>query len=306
MGGYIINPIQPIRLARAYKTAVHEGKQFQRIIEPEPVMRSTASVDGFDEAGRRTLRRTYWTFIRMLSAIMPSRKSMDVVDFGCGPANLDIMLSQAMLSLKITGIELGTEMIVKAHRNIEIADRESRVAIVHGDCTSVNLPTINQNAASISLFLAHHLNDLDSVKKLLRNMLRHIAPGGAVLLVDFVRPPTRELADGVVKLSPSGIQATDEDLRSSLLAAFSQEEWEEAVSVVNMQGIRKPLRVTTMGLSVFPPSIPVLTAVYLEGDGAKIPLTKNQLPQFWSAGFEDRMLMGIVESGFRKGGFRYL
>ncbi|MFH1521100.1 MAG: class I SAM-dependent methyltransferase [Candidatus Micrarchaeota archaeon] len=301
------NPIQAIRLAHAYKTAVRDCKEFRRIIEPEPVMRSTTSVDAFDEAGRRTIRRTYWTFIRMLSALLPKDGGGFVADFGCGPANLDIMLSRTMGNLDITAIELGPEMIAKARKNIVDAHRDSMITIVHGDATIVKLSTANKNAASISLFLAHHLQDPEALRRLLMNMLWHVSPSGAVLLVDFVRPPTRELAERIVKLSPTGIPANDEDFMHSLLAGFSQQEWKEAVQDVNREGLGRPLSTITVPVSVFPPSIPALTAVYLEGEGARrIPLRKDHLPHYGDATFSDKMLMGIIESGFRRGGFEYL
>jgi ubiquinone/menaquinone biosynthesis C-methylase UbiE len=154
-----------------------------------------------------------------------------VVDLGCGPGDIAILLSRAIPTIRITGIDGSPAMLTIARAALRSAGLENRVSFLEG-----RLPGVELAEGSFDLVLCkdmlHHLPDpqvlWDEVQRLGR-------PGAAVCVVDLCRPATAAAAHEIVERVSGGEHPLlKTDFYNSLCAAFTADEVREQLSAAGL------------------------------------------------------------------------
>lgn len=160
-------------------------------------------------------------FVELFRERHPRFLGGTLVDLGCGPADIPIRLVRALPDLRITAVDGAQAMLAHARRDVAAAGLEERIELVHGVLPGA-VPGARKFDAVISNSLLHHLHD----PSVLWNEVRALAKEGArVFVVDLMRPPSKEAAQGIVdKYSGNEREVLKVDFYNSLLAAFTLDE----------------------------------------------------------------------------------
>jgi 2-polyprenyl-3-methyl-5-hydroxy-6-metoxy-1,4-benzoquinol methylase len=145
----------------------------------------------------------------------------EVVDIGCGPADIPIRLAEAAGTATITALDGSGPMIVLARTAVRAAGLEDRIRLMQ---TRVPGPPPREHVfdAVLSKDLLHHLPD-PSV--LWHEVVRLGRPGAAVYVMDLMRPESTGAARAIVESVAGGEHPIlREDFYRSLCAAFTVEE----------------------------------------------------------------------------------
>lgn len=152
-----------------------------------------------------------------------------VVDLGCGPGDIAIRMARALPLLRVTGVDASRPMIDIGMHAVKEAGLSDRITF---RCERFQSCKVDLADAIVSNSLLHHVpNPLQfwyAVKRLVK-------PGGIVLVMDLLRPGSREDAQALVEL-----YATDEpallrrDFFNSLLAAFTEDEVAAQLAELNL------------------------------------------------------------------------
>jgi SAM-dependent methyltransferase len=191
----------------------------KRELEPE-VMDDPAQAVAYAQADFAGVNQG---FVDRFLALTPLAQG-DVVDLGCGPADILIRLAAARPALRCVGIDASLPMLGHAGRDVR-----ARGAVASLLPTAARLGALpfadGSFDAVVSNSLLHHLPEprlfWDEVRRLAR-------PKATVLVMDLHRPATADGARGIVET-----YARDEpeilrrDFYHSLLAAFTLDEVRE-------------------------------------------------------------------------------
>jgi len=145
----------------------------------------------------------------------------EVLDIGCGPADVVIRLARAAPTAAITALDGSAPMIALARDATRASGLNDRIALLHTRIPGPP-PAAGSFDAVLSKDLLHHLPD----PQVLWNEMKRVGrPGAAVYVMDLVRPENLEAAHAMVK---DGAGSEDpilqRDFYNSLLAAFSLDE----------------------------------------------------------------------------------
>ncbi len=154
----------------------------------------------------------------------PSFKLKNVLDIGCGPADVPIRLARAKPSIRITAVDASGAMVRLAREAICAAGLDREIQVIEGRIPGLRLPDADFDAI-LSKDLLHHLADpmvfWEEVKRLGRR-------GMAVYVMDLFRPKTEEDARSIVESVSGGEpEIVKRDFYHSLLAAFTPAEVED-------------------------------------------------------------------------------
>jgi ubiquinone/menaquinone biosynthesis C-methylase UbiE len=141
----------------------------------------------YDLVSRRLVRRMYRRFAADIAAIAPA--NAEVLDVGTGPGVLLVELATARADLTLTGVDLSTDMVASARRNL--APFGARASASVGNAADLPFPDDSFDLVVSSLSL-HHWDDPESAAPELARVLR---PGGHVYIYDFPFAPFARLTD---------------------------------------------------------------------------------------------------------------
>lgn len=143
------------------------------------------------------------------------------LDIGCGPGDVVIRLARAVPGLHVTAIDGSGPMIALARDAVSAAGLRDRVRLVQGYLPGVSLEGTAFDAV-LSKDLLHHLPDPAVLWKEITRLAR---PGGAVYVMDLMRPETPEAARRIVDdVAAQEDPILREDFYNSLCAAFTLDE----------------------------------------------------------------------------------
>jgi ubiquinone/menaquinone biosynthesis C-methylase UbiE len=145
----------------------------------------------------------------------------NIVDFGCGPADVPVRIAKAHRSARITGVDGSAEMLKIAQAAVDAAGLKERVTLHHGYIPGLSLPEHSFDAVLCKDML-HHLPD----PQVLWSEAKRLARSGAVMVVmDLVRPDSPLAAREIVeRVSANEDPILKEDFYNSLCAAFTVDE----------------------------------------------------------------------------------
>ena len=182
------------------------------------------SVEAYDRISRwpqfRLLRRM---IARKLANYQPEGI---LVDVGCGPGRLTLLISQHHPDLHVVGVDAADEMIRTATLNARLLGLSNRAEFHLGDVTDLRMAdnTIDFALSTLSL---HHWSDPSHSFSEIHRILK---PGGQLLLFDLRRDSRRffywllRFAQNVVV--PAGLRRINEPL-GSLFSSYTKAELQD-------------------------------------------------------------------------------
>ena len=190
----------------------------KRTPEPELMLEEAQvraySAADFDEAHHR--------FIDLLRKIFPDEKLAGLVlDLGCGTADITLRFAGSFPDCRIHGVDGSEYMLCHARRAVLLAGLQEQVQLIHGYRPGARLSCKKYDVV-ISNSLLHHLKDPQVLWESIKQFSR---PGASVLVMDLVRPSSRERATKLVRTYVLDEQKIlKRDFSRSLLAAYRPEE----------------------------------------------------------------------------------
>jgi SAM-dependent methyltransferase len=107
------------------------------------------------------------------------------LEIGAGPAVLTNVIARAIPDTHITAVEVSPDMIVVAREEVARQGLGDRIDLVEGDATDAGLlDQLGQFDLVYSNYSLHHWDDPQAV---IQNLLRAVAPGGALFIHDLKR-----------------------------------------------------------------------------------------------------------------------
>jgi ubiquinone/menaquinone biosynthesis C-methylase UbiE len=172
-------------------------------------------------------------FVDRFRALYPKITRGRIADLGCGPADIPIRLCRALPEVLVTAVDGANAMLEHARQEVEKGRLEDRIELLLGFIPGA-LGERRGFDAIISNSLLHHLPD-PSV--LWREIIRAGRVGAAVLIMDLMRPASKDAARAIVETYAQGErQILKTDFFNSLCAAFTVDEVEEQLRRAGLDG----------------------------------------------------------------------
>lgn len=164
-------------------------------------------------------------------------RDCQVVDLGCGPADIVRRLAMARPAWHFTAIDGSDAMLDHAKAMLMKSDLSSRVQLV---CSQLpDLPdTVMEHGYDlvISNSLLHHLSDPLVLWRTARALGK---PGAAILVGDLLRPASPAAAQAIVdSYSPNEPEILRHDFYQSLCAALRPEEIRAQLEATGLGSLR--------------------------------------------------------------------
>lgn len=198
----------------------------ERVLEPELMDDEQQSV-AYAQADFSTSNQF---FVDSLVRDFPTHLR-DIVDIGCGPADVVIRLAKAVPGAVITALDGSAPMIALGRAAARAARVDDRLTLLHARIPGPP-PAAQSFDAVLSKDLLHHLPDPQVLWTEVKRLGR---PGAAVYVMDLVRPETPDAAQAMVQ---DGAGSEDpilqRDFYNSLLAAFTLDEVRSQLSTAGL------------------------------------------------------------------------
>ena len=194
----------------------------ERILEPE-IMEDAEQALAYAKADFSTSNQWY---VDHLLTDFP-RNLGNVLDIGCGPADVPVRLGRAHSTIRITAIDGSAAMLSHAQKAVEAAGLQKRIATAQGYIPGLPFDEHSFDAV-LSKDLLHHLPDPMALWSEARRLGRR---GAAVYVMDLFRPDSPKAARMIVEaVAGNEHSILKEDFYNSLCAAFTVEEVRAQVS----------------------------------------------------------------------------
>ena len=192
-------------------------KLLERIPEPE-LMDKPEQARAYAQAD---FAEPHQAFVERFRQCFPDHRPRQVLDLGCGAADITIRFARAYPESKLTGVDGAAAMLVFAREAIAQAGLISRIQLKQARLPETSLPPCAFDTV-ISNSLLHHLHHPQT---LWHAVNQYAAPGAAVFIMDLRRPGSREQAGALVgEYACTEPEILRRDFFNSLLAAFRPEE----------------------------------------------------------------------------------
>jgi len=159
-------------------------------------------------------------FVRHFRRLFPLFWQGRVIDLGCGAADITIRFARAYPQATLLGVDGAAAMLELGREAVTDAGLGSRIQL-----RRLRLPAAAVSAdhdAVISNSLLHHLAEPAT---LWHAVARAARPGAPVLVMDLLRPASRDAALGLVRLHAGDAPPLlARDFLNSLLAAYRPDE----------------------------------------------------------------------------------
>jgi ubiquinone/menaquinone biosynthesis C-methylase UbiE len=200
----------------------------ERVLEPE-VMDSEEEAREYDAMDFAQSDRAF----AERAASMVGNGEVTIVDLGCGPCNIAILMAGLLPNARFLCVDLAASMLDLARVKLARLGLSERVTLLQADVKATGLP-----AGSFDLVMSNStMHHLAEPTKLLREMKRLLAPHGALLLMDLFRPLTTEAAWAIVdSVSPDDSARQRGLFFDSLCAALTVEEAQSIVQAAELEG----------------------------------------------------------------------
>lgn len=158
-------------------------------------------------------------FVRYFQERFPEFARGQVLDLGCGPADVTLRFARAYPEVAVTGIDGAAAMLALGRERLARHDLADRVTLVRAYLPA---PLERRYDAVISNSLLHHLADpavlWDAIKQSAK-------PGASVFVMDLLRPHSIEAAERLTATYAGDAPAVlRKDFFNSLLAAYQPDE----------------------------------------------------------------------------------
>jgi cyclopropane fatty-acyl-phospholipid synthase-like methyltransferase len=169
-------------------------------------------------------------FVDRFGEYFPDFEGEHIVDLGCGPGDIPLRFARAYPGCRVTGVDASRPMLDVAERAVVAAGLSERIEL-HCERIESFGPT-EQADAIISNSLLHHLPHPLQFWHVLRRLVK---PGGAVLVMDLLRPESPEEAQAIVETyAANEAPILKRDFYHSLLASFTEDEVAAQLTQMNL------------------------------------------------------------------------
>lgn len=203
----------------------------ERIPEPE-LMNDPRQVAAY--AGPY-LDNGYWLFIQRFRKFFPRlTREGAALDLGCGPAAIPLRLARLLPQWEIHGVDGSPAMLAAGRQAVRREGLKDRIRLLHTILPSeLPLPRKGYEAVISNSFL-HHLADPLVLWQTIR---RYALPGGAILVMDLLRPADESSAELVIDTYvPGAPPMLRQDMLLSLRAAYTLTEVSDQLGQANLAG----------------------------------------------------------------------
>jgi ubiquinone/menaquinone biosynthesis C-methylase UbiE len=209
------------------------GRQvLERRPEPSQLTDAAENVTQYDQVMGTKLVLAYAVGLTTIHRARGERTA-SAADIACGPGHFTLCLARHLGYERITGVDLAEPMVAIAHQNAAKQNLTGRVRFAVGDATQLPLEDAQLDLACFT-DAAHHMPDLQTVSKVLRELDRVTRPDGLVMVMDLVRLRTAAVTERYVNVLGSdyvqrGLPQFLDDFRNSMYAAWTADELRSAV-----------------------------------------------------------------------------
>ncbi|HUO65083.1 MAG TPA: class I SAM-dependent methyltransferase [Terriglobales bacterium] len=189
----------------------------ERILEPE-LMTDLAQTLAYARADFEVVNQG---FVDRYRASFPKAVGGNMVDLGCGPADIPVRFGRALPGYTITAVDGSEAMVALAREAVKAAGVEDRVHVRCARLPMLPLPLQSFDAV-VSNSLVHHMPD---PFVFWNEVVRLGKPGATVLIMDLFRPESPDRAREIVEQhAANDAPVLKEDFFNSLCAAFTLRE----------------------------------------------------------------------------------
>ena len=169
-------------------------------------------------------------FVDRFREYFPTIVDGHLVDLGCGPADIPLRLLRALPTCRMTAVDASEAMIALARTAVIAAGLDGQIAL---RCERVQTLAMSAPADGvISNSLVHHLPNPLQFWHAVRRLVK---PGGAVLVMDLLRPESEEDARGIVEqYAAEESPILRRDFFNSLRAALTEDEVAAHLAQMNL------------------------------------------------------------------------
>ncbi len=187
---------------------------------PEPeLMLGEEQARGYSEAD---FEEPHSRFIELFARSFPGEAAAgDVLDLGCGPADISLRFARAYPQARIHGVD-GSEAMLKFGKQAVCREGfEERVQLIHCTLPTMELPQKSYDGV-ISNSLLHHLQDPQVPWQMIKQFSRPEAP---VFVMDLMRPSSQDQARDLTETyAANEPEILKQDFYHSLRAAYRSDE----------------------------------------------------------------------------------
>jgi len=180
-------------------------------------------------------------FVEQFRRLCPDRSAgWRILDLGCGPADIPLRLAERYGNARILALDGAQAMLDFGRR--ALARKPHLVARIELRCERLPSQALQGETfdAVVSNSLLHHLHRPQVLWETVCSCAR---PGGAVLIMDLMRPALPQEVDRLVAdYAADSPEVLQRDFRNSLLAAFSLHEVRQQLRGAGLE----PLDVATV------------------------------------------------------------
>jgi ubiquinone/menaquinone biosynthesis C-methylase UbiE len=214
--------------------AQQAGRQkLRRTPEPSQITDAADNVVQYDRVMTTKLAVAYAVGLEVVYRARPESAGGTAVDLACGPGHYTCCLARYLGYETILGIDLSAPMVQLAGHNAAEQGLGGQVRFRVGDVTHLEEISAPVDLASFT-DAAHHMPDLPTVNRVLREMARITRPEGLIMVMDLARLRTARLTERYVNVLGQdyvdrGLPQFFQDFRNSMFAAWTVKELRQAI-----------------------------------------------------------------------------
>jgi ubiquinone/menaquinone biosynthesis C-methylase UbiE len=203
----------------------------QRVLEPE-LMEDQEQAEAY---ARADFSDGNSAFVQRFRSEFPELTAGEVVDLGCGPADIPIRLVRELPNLRVTAVDGSPAMLALARTAVDAAGLGACIVLHEGFIPDRRLAD-HGFAAVLANSLTHHI---PSGLEFWREVARLGARGAPVLVQDLFRPESTDQARTIVEhVAPNDPPVIKHDFFASLCAAFTVEEVRADLAAAGLGSLR--------------------------------------------------------------------
>lgn len=160
-------------------------------------------------------------FVKLFASRFPDFSGHEIIDLGCGTADVIIRFAKAFPSVKIFGVDGAQAMLDIGMQDVKKNRLDRNIRLKRCKLPDRNMSRKEYDAV-ISNSLLHHLSDPLILWRTVKMCAR---PGAPIFIMDLLRPDNVESAKALLqRYAADASPLLQKDFFNSLLAAYSVNE----------------------------------------------------------------------------------